>query len=151
MVLWGTAPAHPGEIGESMLTDAQRAFLQPPRLAHLATVGARATPHVVPVWYQLDGHAFYFTTVMTRRTARYLLRDPRATFVVDDAEPQGRQGIEIECVVEFLPHEAERIARELALRYLGPVEGPVYAAGMIATPGRSAFRAVPQRVHSWGM
>ena len=134
-----------------MLTDAQRAFLLPPRLAHLATVGTHASPHVVPVWYQLEGDAFYFTTVMTRRTARHLLRDPRATFVVDDAEPHGRQGIEIECVVDFLPHEAERIARELALRYLGPLEGPPYAEGMLATPGRSAFRAVPRRIRSWGV
>ncbi len=133
-----------------MLTDAQRAFLQQPRLAHLATVGAHAIPHVIPVWYQLANGAFYFTTVTTRRTARHLLRDPRATFVVDDAEPEGRQGIEIECIVEFVPDEAERVARELALRYLGPMDGPVYAAGMIATPGRSAFRAEPRRVRSWG-
>ena len=134
-----------------LLSNAQRLFLRPPRLARLATVGPRATPHVVPVWYAMEGDAFSFTTVMTRRTARYLLRDPRATFVVDDADPHGRQGIEIECGVVFVPDESERIARALALRYLGPEEGPVYAEGMLAVPGRSAFRGVPRRVRSWGI
>jgi len=133
------------------LTDAQRAFLQPPRLAHLATVGAAGAPHVVPVWYALDGDAFYFTTVMTRRAARNLVRDPRMTFVVDDATPEGRQGIEIDAVVEFVPGETERVARMLAVRYLGEVEGPPYAEGMLSVPGRSAYRARPQRVRSWGV
>lgn len=134
-----------------MLTDAQRTFVQPPRLAHLATISATGTPHVVPHWYVLQGDVFYFTTVTARRTARYLAHDPRTAFVIDDGVPYGRQGIEIEAVVEFVPHEAERVARALALRYLGPVEGPPYAEGMLSVPGRSAFRAMPRRIHSWGL
>lgn len=133
------------------LTDAQRAFLAPPRLAHLATVGPGGVPHVVPHWYAVEEDVFYFTTVTTRRTARYLTLDPCTTFVVDDAMFEGRQGIEIEATVVFVPDEAERMAWVLALRYLGPVDGPPYAKGMMAVPGRSAFRAFPRRVRSWGL
>jgi PPOX class probable F420-dependent enzyme len=132
-------------------TDAQRSFLRPPRLAHVATVGPGGTPHVVPHWYVLEGDVFYFTTVRTRRTARYLARDPRAAFVVDDATFEGRQGIEIDLTVEFVPDEAERVASALALRYLGPVAGPPYAEEMMAVAGRSAIRAVPRRIRSWGL
>jgi PPOX class probable F420-dependent enzyme len=134
-----------------MLTAQHRAFLRPPRLAHLATVGPAGAPHVVPHWYALENDVFYFTTVTTRRTARYLGRDPRAAFVVDDATFEGRQGIEIDLTVEFIPDDAERVASALALRYLGPVAGPPYAKGMMAVAGRSAFRAVPRRIRSWGL
>ena len=40
-------------------TDADTAFIDRQRVAHLATVGSEADPHVVPVCFVFDGGRFY--------------------------------------------------------------------------------------------
>jgi PPOX class probable F420-dependent enzyme len=44
-----------------MLTDLQRGFLDRARVAHLATVGSNAEPHLVPVCFGLIENALYIT------------------------------------------------------------------------------------------
>ena len=69
-----------------------RQFLERHRVGHLATAGADAAPHVVPVCYALDAAALYFVAdeKPKRRPARQLQRllnlrqNPRAALVVDD-------------------------------------------------------------------
>jgi PPOX class probable F420-dependent enzyme len=51
-----------------MLTDTQRAFLAVPRIARLATVDADGYPHVVPIWFGLDGDDILFMS--DRETAK---------------------------------------------------------------------------------
>ncbi len=41
------------------LTDAEIAFVQAQRVAHLATADAEGSPHVIPVCYAFDGQRFY--------------------------------------------------------------------------------------------
>lgn len=41
------------------LSDGERAFIQSRRVAHLATTGADARPHVVPVCFAYDGERYY--------------------------------------------------------------------------------------------
>ncbi len=69
-----------------------RQFLESHRVGHLATAGADAAPHVVPVCYALDDDAVYVVADLKpkRGPARALQRlrnvraNPRAAFVVDD-------------------------------------------------------------------
>jgi nitroimidazol reductase NimA-like FMN-containing flavoprotein (pyridoxamine 5'-phosphate oxidase superfamily) len=44
-----------------MLTDLQRGFLDRARVAHLATVGSKAEPHLVPVCFCLIQDSLYIT------------------------------------------------------------------------------------------
>ncbi|MBN8902564.1 MAG: PPOX class F420-dependent oxidoreductase [Rhodospirillales bacterium 69-11] len=44
-----------------MLTDAQRRFLDAGRVAHLATIGPDAVPHVVPVCYAVEDASLYIS------------------------------------------------------------------------------------------
>ena len=75
----------------SWTAEAQR-FLEAHRVGHLATAGADAAPHVIPVCYALDDAALYFVAdaKAMRGPARDLLRlrnlraNPRAAVVVDD-------------------------------------------------------------------
>jgi len=41
------------------LTQAEIAFVQAQRVAHLATASAEGSPHVIPVCYAFDGQRFY--------------------------------------------------------------------------------------------
>ena len=71
-----------------MAPDEVRAFLsEGTRTAKLATVTAGGAPHVVPVWFVLDGDDLVFTTHESSQKARALRRDPRVACCVDDDRP----------------------------------------------------------------
>jgi len=62
-----------------------RAFLSHgTRTAKLATSGPSGQPHVMPVWFALEGEELLFTTWGDSVKGRNLRRDPRAAIVVDD-------------------------------------------------------------------
>src|SRR5262245_31511253 len=71
------------------MTNAQvREFLQHgTRTAKLATVGPDGHPHVVPVWFVVDGEHLVITTMSRSAKARHLARDPRVSVSVDDERP----------------------------------------------------------------
>ena len=57
------------------------------RTAKLATVRADGQPHVVPIWFLLDGETIVFTTGSTSVKARNIKRDHRVSLCVDDEHP----------------------------------------------------------------
>jgi PPOX class probable F420-dependent enzyme len=57
------------------------------RTAKLAVTRADGRPHVVPVWFVLDGDDFVFTTHAATIKGKALRRDGRAALVVDDERP----------------------------------------------------------------
>jgi PPOX class probable F420-dependent enzyme len=72
-------------MGRRMSRDQWRAFLaEGTRTAKLATVRTDGRPHVVPVWFVLDGDDVVFSTAATSVKGRALQRDPRACLCVDD-------------------------------------------------------------------
>lgn len=102
----------PGEIHDFLLEGT--------RTGKLATVREDGRPHVVPVWFVLDGDTIVFTTWHTTVKAENLRRDPRASFCVDDQTPpfafvmiEGR--VEIYEDSDELLHWTTQIAR----RYMG--------------------------------
>ena len=64
------------------------AFLSAPaRCAKLATVREDGRPHVVPVWFTLDGEHVIFTAGHTSVKVKNILRDGRVAICVDDDSP----------------------------------------------------------------
>lgn len=57
------------------------------RTGKLATVRADGRPHVVPIWFVLDGETLIFTTGASTLKGRTMLRDPRVSLCVDDESP----------------------------------------------------------------
>ena len=69
----------------TMTPDEVRAFLSHgTRTAKLATSGPGGQPHVMPVWFVLDGDELVFTTWGDSVKGRNLRRNPRAAVVVDE-------------------------------------------------------------------
>ncbi len=62
-------------------------FLEPPRLAHFATLGTVGDPWVRPVWYVWEGGAFYFTTRQRLRRTGADARSPVAISVATEDHP----------------------------------------------------------------
>lgn len=72
----------------NMLTAEQRDFLLGGiRTGKLATVRKDGRPHVVPIWFDLDGDTLVFTTWHNSVKAVNIRRDPRVCICVDDETP----------------------------------------------------------------
>jgi len=67
-----------------MMSEAVRAFLNEPRFAVLATIGADGAPHQSVMWYELRGNTIMMNTAEGRVKAANLRRDPRVSICVED-------------------------------------------------------------------
>lgn len=73
---------------ENMTKAEYLAFLtSPARCAKLATVRADGSPHVVPVWFTLDGEDVIFTAGRSSTKVKNILRDGRIAICVDEDTP----------------------------------------------------------------
>ena len=72
-----------------IMSDAEwRAFVSTgTRTGKVATIRADGSPHVVPVWFVLDGDDVVFNTGVDSLKGRSLRRDPRVSMCVDEEKP----------------------------------------------------------------
>jgi PPOX class probable F420-dependent enzyme len=112
----------------------------------LAVVRADGSPHVAPIWFDLDGDTVVFTTGADTVKGRAIRRDPRVSLCVDDEEPpfayvrmDGRASWS-EDLDEMLVW-ATRIAR----RYMGVEEAEAFGRRN-AVPGELLIRLEPTKV-----
>ena len=68
------------------LNDEQREVLKRPNYGHLATLMPDGSPHVSPVWIDVDGDVVLVNTVAGRTKERNVRRDPRVALSVRDQE-----------------------------------------------------------------
>lgn len=130
-----------------MTRDEWRAFLQlGTRTGKLATVRKDGWPHVVPVWFVLDGEDIVFTTGARTVKGRALRRDPRACLCVDDENPpyafvmvEGRATLsdDLEDMLVF--------ATAIGGRYVGADNAEAFGRRN-AVPGELLVRLTPTRV-----
>lgn len=60
---------------------------RPARTAKLGVVRADGSPHVAPVWVELDGDDIVFMTGADTVKGKAILRDPRVSMCFDDETP----------------------------------------------------------------
>ena len=130
-----------------MTREEWRAFLQlGTRTGKLATVRKDGWPHVVPVWFVLDGEDIVFTTGARTVKGRALRRDPRACLCVDDENPpyafvmvEGRATLsdDLEKMLVY--------ATAIGSRYMGADNAEAFGRRN-AVPGELLVRLTPTRV-----
>jgi pyridoxamine 5'-phosphate oxidase family protein len=69
-----------------VFTDDEVAFLTQSRLARIATCSSEGQPHVVPVVYEFDGVAFYFTGWNLEKSLKFrnIVENKKVAIVIDD-------------------------------------------------------------------
>jgi PPOX class probable F420-dependent enzyme len=104
-----------------MSDDERRAFLhEGTRTGKLATVRHDGRPHVVPIWFVLDGDDIVLTTGADTVKGRNIRRDGRVSLCVDDeSPPYSFVMVEGEATVGEDRDELLRWATRLGGRYMG--------------------------------
>jgi PPOX class probable F420-dependent enzyme len=134
-------------MARRMTQEEARAFMASgTRTAKVATTMSDGHPHVMPVWFVLDGDAIVFTTPGESVKGRALRRDPRIALVVDEEVPpyafvhvRGRVKISED------PELLLRFATEIGARYMGIGQAEEFGARN-AVPGELLIRVTPERV-----
>ncbi len=135
---------------KEMTRDEWRAFLlDGTKTGKLATVRGDGRPHVVPVWYDLDGDDIVFTTGEHSLKYGNMKRDPRVCITADDQTPPYSY-VMIEGTVSFSedPGELLRWATRIGGRYMGEDQAEAYGKRNSA-PGEVIVRIIPSKVSAY--
>jgi PPOX class probable F420-dependent enzyme len=126
-------------------------FLADHRVVSVATIGPHGRPHLVPLWYTVDGTTLRGWTYAKSQKAKNLERDPRATLQVEDGELYHElRGVMMECDVE-IEREPRKVATygiALFERFV-PVDDNVTAMVEGQAPKRIGLTFHPTRIVSW--
>jgi PPOX class probable F420-dependent enzyme len=127
--------------------DEWRAFVREgTRTGKLAVTRKNGMPHVVPIWFVLDGDDVVFTTGESVVKAKALRRDPRAALCVDlEAPPYNF--VAIEGMVQLSDDRDEMLewATKIGARYMGAARAEEFGRRNAAA-GEIMVRLTPQRV-----
>ena len=110
------------------------------RTGKLATVRADGRPHVVPIWFVIDGDDVVFTTWHRSVKALSLARDSRAALAVDLEEPPYAYVL-VEGTVTMSedPMQLREFATRIGGRYMGEPRAEEFGARN-AVPGELLVR-----------
>jgi PPOX class probable F420-dependent enzyme len=124
-------------------------LLRGTKTGKLATVRKDGRPHVVPVWFELDGDAVIFTT--SDRSVKFMnmKRDPRVSITIDDQTPPYSY-VMIEGTVSFSEDPGELLywATRIGGRYMGADQAEAYGRRN-STPGEVIVRIIPSKVSAF--
>jgi PPOX class probable F420-dependent enzyme len=130
-----------------MSADEARAFLSAgTRTGKLATVRADGSPHVVPIWFVLDGDDVVFTTGEDTVKGRALRRDPRVSMSVDDEAPPFAY-VRVDGTVAVSEDLEDMLvwATRIAARYMGGDKADAYGKRN-AVKGELLVRLRPTKI-----
>ena len=108
-------------MSQDMSDQDRRAFLlHGTRTGKLAVVRRDGSPHVVPIWFVLDGDDVIFTSNGESAKSRIMRREPRVSLCVDDDTPP-YAFVTIEGAVEITTDVDEMLpwATKIGGRYMG--------------------------------
>ena len=105
--------------------------------------------HVVPLWYEWDGDAFWLAASPGASWQAYVAERARVSLTLDEPWPPLRRafvdGVAEEVDEADVPGGLAGLRRRLAVRYLG--KGADKQPGLSETEGWTAFRVFPERMH----
>lgn len=133
------APLNPQEI---------RRFLQGPWTARLACLRPDGKPHVIPVWQEWDGKAFYLIAWRGSLWAEYLLNNPEASLTIDEPWPPLRRvsarGKAFPLPLGKDDPQLNDLLRRLSERYLGEA-----ALAPSTEQIQQVFQIIPETLRGW--
>jgi len=112
----------------------------------LATVRQDGRPHVVPIWFHMDGDKIVFNTGKGSVKGRNILRDPRVSITVDDQAPP-YSFVTVEGTVSISEDREETLhwATRIGGRYMGQDRAEEFGKRN-ATEGELTVKITPSKI-----
>ena len=129
-----------------------RAFLDEKMVMQCATNGPRGLPHMVALWFVVDGDELRGWTYAKSQKAKNLERDPRATLGIEEGVQYDElRGVMFECdvSVERDPDKVEAFGLELFEKYAGELNDDIRAMVSKQAQKRVGLTFKPTRTVSW--
>jgi PPOX class probable F420-dependent enzyme len=120
-------------------------LLEQPLVAVLATYRMSGEVLLSPVWHQWRDGGFDVVVYPTDIKLKHLHRDSRVSIVVYEHDPPYR-GLEVRGEAQILDEGGAEAIASMAVRYLGPEDGPAYAATVTDS---KLVRLEPGHVRGW--
>jgi len=118
----------------------------PARTAKLAVVRVDGSPHVAPVWVDLDADQVLFMTSATSVKGKAILRDPRVSLCWDDERPPfAFVTLAGTATTSTDPDALIYWATRIAGRYIGPDRAEEYGRRN-AVPPELLVQVTPTRI-----
>ena len=118
----------------------------PAHTAKLAVTRADGSPHVAPVWVDLDGDEIVFMTSAETVKGRAILRDGRVALCLDDERPPfSFVTVTGTTTTSTDPDELLAWGTRIAGRYMGPEQAEAYGRRN-AVPPEMVVRVRPTKV-----
>lgn len=136
-------------LGEALAQELLDACL----IAKLATLDADGGIHIVGMWFLWDGEAVLLPTSRKTRKAKNIVRDPRATVMIDDS----RGGFDLRGLTLMgraeLQGGAEALAtnRRIHLKYLTERGRELEPVDRYLATDDVTIRFVPERASAWNL
>ncbi|MCO5177907.1 MAG: PPOX class F420-dependent oxidoreductase [Thermomicrobiales bacterium] len=130
------------------ISDAVRAFLDEPRFAVLATIGADGTPQQSVMWYELQGDSIMMNTTASRVKNSNVRRDPRVSVCFEE----GYTYVAVRGTVTEIIEDTETAENDiisLAIRYNPGTTADEY--GHFRTGDRQTLRISIDKLSSHGL
>ena len=100
-----------------MLTSEVRIFLQKSRIARLATIGADGYPHVVPIYFMLDGDDLIFGSDRNNRKVKSVLSNPKGAVIIGGERIADEAGYMIQGDLSIEDDMDHAVTRRMLYRY----------------------------------
>ena len=132
-------------------------FLGEERVVTCASVGPNGRPHLMPLWYVVDGGLVTAWTYAKAQKVRNLERKPQATLQIEAGDTYAElRGVMLECDAEMV-RDLDRVTAigvAIAIKYLGLPNATPETPEVRAYVGPQAAKRVvlrfhPTRVVSW--
>lgn len=130
-------------------SDAEREYLEEPRIARIATCGEDG-PHVVPVWFEPTEGGLVVTTDAHSKKVENLRSNPTASVTVDGTEGgYDNHGVIVEGRAEVAEDEKYERTKSVFRRYLDSLDDE-YTESVLESD-RVYVEVEAQNVVSWGL
>ncbi len=116
------------QVPGPVLTASVRRFLGRPRIARLATISPEGYPHVVPIYFLLDGDDIVFGSDRDERKVKNALRNPKGAVVIGGELDSDEAGYLIQGDLTVEDNMNGRLTRRLARRYESKEEAEEHTA-----------------------
>lgn len=134
--------------------DRMNAFLARPLIARMATIKPNQRPHIVPVWYEWDGHLLWITIDRRSQKYRNLRKHPYCAVSIDETLGGLRfMGVIFEGRVELIEEPADwarQVVVRVYTRYLGEEGIEARTPQRMITQGQHVIvKLIPEKILTW--